>query len=175
MLRLLLLRHAKAAQDSGEGDYARALTSRGRDDAVKMGRVLDTSAYIPDLVLCSSARRTAETFELLAPELARTPRGEFLNGLYLASPKKIFETIRGGAESTKSLMVIGHNPGMEELAARLSRKPQSKVEAERGKVLREKFPTCALAVLDFDCETWSELEPASGALADFLRPRDLPG
>jgi phosphohistidine phosphatase len=175
MLRLLLLRHAKAEQDSGEGDFARVLTARGRSDAAKMGHVLDTSAYMPDLIMCSSASRTVETLELLAPELAKAPRVEFLKSLYLAPPKKIFEAVRATAESTKSLMVIGHNPGMEELAVRLCRKPQSKAEAERSDVLREKFPTCALAVLDFDCGMWGKLAPGSGALTDFLRPKDLAG
>lgn len=175
MLRLLLLRHAKAEQDSGEGDFARALTARGRNDAAKMGHALDTHAHIPDFILCSSAKRTVETFELLVPELAKPPGVEFLKGLYLAPSKKIFEFVRSTPENTKSLMVIGHNPGMEDLAIRLCRKPASKAEAERGEVLREKFPTCALAVLDFDGDAWSKLEPGSGALTDFLRPKDLPG
>lgn len=175
MLRLLLLRHAKAEQDSGEGDFARALTVRGQNDAAKMGHALDTRGYIPDLVLCSSAKRTVQTCELLAPELAKAPRVEFLKSLYLAPPKKIFEVVRAMPESSKSLMVIGHNPGMEDLAGRLCRKPQSKAEAEHGAVLREKFPTCALAVLDFDVAAWRKIEPGSGALADFLRPKDLAG
>lgn len=175
MLRLLLLRHAKAEQDSGDGDFARVLTARGRNDAVKMGHALDTHADIPDFVMCSSAARTVETFELLAPELAKSPRVEFLKSLYLAPPKKIFDVVRGTVENTKSLMVIGHNPGMEDLANRLCRKPRSKAEAERRELLREKFPTCALAVLDFDCDAWSKLEPGTGALTDFLRPKDLAG
>ena len=175
MLRLLLLRHAKAEQGSGEGDFARALTARGRDDAAKMGHALDTRAYIPDFIMCSSATRTVETLELLAPELAKAPRVAFLKNLYLAPAKRIIEAVRDAPESAKSLMVIGHNPGMEDLAVRLCRKPQSKAEAERSEVLREKFPTCALAVLDFEDGAWSKLEPGTGALADFLRPKDLPG
>src|ERR1700744_1075244 len=144
MLRLLLLRHAKAAQDSGEGDFARALTSRGRSDAVKMGRALDTHAYIPELVLCSPAKRTAETFELLVPELAKPPRVEFLKSFYLASPRKIFDAICDTSQDVKTIMTVGHNPGTEELADRLTRKPQSKAEAARRDALREKFPTCGL-------------------------------
>ena len=171
MLRLLLLRHAKAEQDSGEGDFARALTARGRDDAVKMGHALDTHAYIPDLVLCSPAKRTVETWELAEAELAKTPRVEFLKSLYLASPRKIFDAIV--AQGVSTLMVVGHNPGMEDIADRLSRKPQSKAEAEHRAAMRDKFPTCALAVLDFDAAAWSAIEPGTGLLSDFLRPRDL--
>jgi phosphohistidine phosphatase len=173
MLRLLLLRHAKAAQDSGEGDFARALTPRGRSDAVKMGRVLDTHAYIPNLVLCSSAARTAETFEMLSPELAKPPRVEFLKSFYLASPRKIFDVLRNAPNDANAIMAVGHNPGMEELAERLARKPQTKSETKYRESLREKFPTCALAVLDFDVAEWSKIEPASAALTDFLRPKDL--
>ena len=169
MLRLLLLRHAKAEQDSGEGDFARALTARGRSDAVKMGRALDTRAYIPDLVLCSSSKRTVVTWELVQPELARTARAEFLESLYLASPKKIFDAL--SAQNAKTIMAIGHNPGMEDLAAKLAHKPQNKAEAERLENLREKFPTCALAVLDFDVAAWSSIK--QGTLTDFLRPKDL--
>jgi phosphohistidine phosphatase len=175
MLRLLLLRHAKAVQDSGEGDFARGLTPRGRSDAVKMGRALDTHTYIPDLVLCSSSARTVETLELLAPELAKTPRVEFVKGLYLASPRKIFDLIVGAPQEAKILMAVGHNPGTENLADKLARKPQTKSEAKYHETLREKFPTCALAVLDFDVAEWSAIEPGTGALTDFLRPKDLNG
>jgi phosphohistidine phosphatase len=173
MLRLLLLRHAKAKQDTGEGDFARTLTPRGRDDAMTMGRALDTHAYIPDLVLCSSAARTVETFELLVPELAKAPRVEFLKSFYLASPRKIFDAICDTSQDVKAIMAVGHNPGMEELADRLARKPKSKAEAAHRDAWREKFPTCALAVLDFDATKWSEIEPGTGAVTDFLRPKDL--
>src|ERR1700743_44373 len=155
MLRLLILRHAKAVQDSGEGDFARALTARGRNDAVQMGRALDTHAYIPELVLCSPAKRTTETLELLVPELAKTPRVEFLKSFYLASPRKIFDAVCDTSQDVKVVMAVGHNPGMEELADRLARKPKSKAEAAHRDTLREKFPTCALAVLDFDSAKWS--------------------
>jgi phosphohistidine phosphatase len=171
MLRLMLLRHAKAVQDSGEGDFARALTPRGRDEAMKMGSMLDIHAYIPDLILCSSAARTVETLELLIPELAKPPRVEFLKTLYLASPKRIFDAL--GAVGAKTVMAIGHNPGTEELANKLARKPQSKDEAQRREMLREKFPTCTLAVLDFDTTAWSAVALGSGILTDYLRPKDF--
>jgi phosphohistidine phosphatase len=173
MLRLLLLRHAKAVQDSSEGDFARPLNPRGRSDAVKMGRALDTHAYIPELVLCSPAKRTAETLELVLPELAKTPQVEFLKSLYLASPRKIFDAVCDTIQDVKTVMAVGHNPGMEDLADKLARRPQSKTEAAHRGAMREKFPTCALAVLDFDAAKWSEVEPGTGALTDFLRPKEL--
>jgi phosphohistidine phosphatase len=174
MRRLLLLRHAKAVQDSGEGDFARALTERGRRDAARMGHALDTRGYVPDLVLCSSAERTTETWELLSPELAKAPKVEFTKALYLASPKNILAQIHLTADEVKTLMLVGHNPGIEECAIRLSRNPASKAESHKLEDMREKFPTCALAVLDFEVKSWSDAG-SGGILLEFLRPRDLKG
>ena len=173
MRRLLLLRHAKAVSESGEGDFARALTSRGRSDAALMGRALDTKVYIPKLVLCSSARRTTETFEYLVAELMKKPLVELTKSLYLAPPAQILALLRKTIDEAAAVMMIGHNTGIEELAMRLARKPQSKDEARRFENLRGKYPTCALAVLDFDIESWNKAAPGSAALTDFIRPRDL--
>ncbi len=174
MRRLLLLRHAKAVQDSGEGDHARALTERGRKDAARMGHAMDTRGYIPDLVVCSNAVRTAETWRLLSPELAKMPKVELTKALYLASQKNILAQIAGGADGIKTLMLIGHNPGIEECAIRLARKPVSKAENQKLANMREKFPTCALAVLDFNVASWSDAG-SGGILLEFLTPRDLTG
>lgn len=172
MRRLLLLRHAKAVQDNGEGDFARALNERGRKDSALVGRAMDTRGYIPDLVLCSSSRRTTETWELLSSELVRPPKVEFTKELYLASPKNIIATIQNTHDGVKTLMLVGHNPGIEETASRLVRKPASKAEAKKLDDMREKFPTCALAVFDFDVESWNEMT-GGGILLEFIRPRDL--
>ena len=174
MRRLLLLRHAKAVQDTGEGDHARALTERGRKDAARMGHAMDTHGYIPDLVLCSNSRRTTETWELLSPELAKTPKVELTKGLYLASPKAILAQVQEMDASVKTLMLIGHNPGIEESATRLARKPVSKAERHKLEDMREKYPTCALAVFDFEVESWSDVS-GGGILLEFIRPRDLTG
>ncbi len=174
MRRLLLLRHAKAAQDTGEGDHARALTDRGRQDAVHMGHAMDTRGYIPNLALCSTSRRTTETWELIGPELAKSPEVKFTKDLYLASPKSIVGQIQHTKDDVKSVLLIGHNPGIEECAVRLARKPVSKAESQHLDTLREKFPTCALAVLDFDVESWSDVT-GGGILLEFIRPRDLKG
>lgn len=172
MHRLLLLRHAKTEQESGEGDRARMLTGRGRKDAVKIGHALDIRGYWPDLVLCSTSQRTRETWELLGPELAKTPQVEFRKTLYLASARQIIAQIHATAHPIKTLMILGHNPGIEECASLLARPPKSKVEAEKRADMREKFPTCALAVLDFDVEAWSDVT-GSGVLLEFIKPRDL--
>jgi phosphohistidine phosphatase len=172
MRRLLLLRHAKAVQDSGEDDFARALNERGHRDSALMGHALDTHGYIPDFVACSSSRRTKETWELLSLELARVPKVEFTKELYLASPRNIIAAVQNTNEGVKTLMLVGHNPGVKEAAVHLARRPASKAEAKKLEDMREKFPTCALAVLDFDVEHWSDVTGA-GILLEFIRPRDL--
>ena len=171
MRRLLLLRHAKAVQDEGGDDHARPLSARGRSDAMKMGHALDTHRLAPDLVLCSTAQRTVETWELVAAELARIPPVEFKKTLYLVPAKQIVKEIGRAPDDCRALMIIGHNPGMEDCAIKLARKPQSREEAKRLETLRDKFPTCALAVFEFDAESWNGVD--AGALAHFLRPKDV--
>jgi len=173
MKRLLLLRHAKAEQTNKGGDHERELTARGRKDAPRMGHVMDVKGYVPDTVLCSTSARTRETFELARDELGGKPEVEFLNALYLASAQHILGLLRGVADSARTTLAIGHNPGLEECAALLARRPRDAAEIARLDSLRQKFPTCALAVLDFRIAHWSELAPGAGALTDFIRPKDL--
>jgi len=173
MRRLLLLRHAKAVQDEGGDDHARALNTRGQADAAKMGHALDTHRLVPDLVLCSTAQRTVETWELVAAELARVPPVEFKKTLYLVPAKQIVKEICHAPDDVRTLMIIGHNPGMEDCASRLAHKPQSREEAKRLETLRDKFPTCALAVFEFDAESWKDVDAGAGALTHYLRPKDI--
>jgi len=172
MKRLLLLRHAKAAQDAGEGDHARPLADRGRKDAGHMGHAMDVRGYLPDSVICSTSHRTTQTWDLLSVELAKSPAIEFRKELYLASPRQIVEQVHQTGDGVRSLMVIGHNPGIQECAIRLARRPVSKSEAHKLEDMREKFPTCAVAILDFDTESWSDVT-GGGILLEFIRPRDL--
>ncbi|HXL99095.1 MAG TPA: histidine phosphatase family protein [Rhizomicrobium sp.] len=171
MKRLLLLRHAKAVRDSADGDHERELNARGRANAATLGAFLQKSGLAPDLVLCSTAKRTVETWELVAEELGLAAKVEFLDALYLASAKKIQTIVRNAAGGT--LLVIAHNPGIEECAAELARKSAMDDEAARLDNLRQKYPTCALAVLEFEIAGWKELAPSSGVLAAFVRPKDL--
>ena len=174
MRRLLLLRHAKAVAGGGKsGDHLRGLNERGRKDAAKMATALQHNDYIPQLVLCSASKRTVETWEHVAPELDATPKVEFLESLYLASWKTIAQTIRDDGGGAPVLLVIGHNPGIEELAQALLRKPQSEPERKQLDLLKEKFPTAALAVIDFAIDTWSEISTGTGALTDFIKPKSL--
>jgi phosphohistidine phosphatase len=173
MKRLILLRHAKSLQDDAKKDKDRPLNARGRADAPRMGSYMHRRRYLPQLVLCSSARRTVETWELVGPELEAAVPSRFPDALYLASAETIANLVQGTDDHVSTLLVIGHNPGLEECAQTLARKPQNATEREYEAGLRAKFPTCALAVLDFGAADWREVTAASGVLVDFARPKDL--
>ncbi len=174
MKRLLFLRHAKAVPGGAKlDDHGRALAERGRSDAPKMGRYISEHRLMPELVLCSSSQRTVETAELLFAEFRKHPEVEYLELLYLAEPDAIFAMLRQRPDDAKSLCVIGHNPGLEDCARALARDPITRKEKDVLDQIEEKFPTCALAVLDFNVKRWRDLEPGTGALVAFVRPRDL--
>jgi phosphohistidine phosphatase len=158
-----LMRHAKAASDSPTfEDRDRALNARGNEDAPRMAAEMKARSYIPDLILCSSARRTQETcrhvLDVLGPDIPTV----FDPGLYLASDEEILETIHAANPAANAALVIGHNPGLEDLAVALA--------AQGGP---PKFPTAALAVFRFDAETWPQIARRKGAFADYLTPKML--
>jgi phosphohistidine phosphatase len=174
MKRLYILRHAKAAPAGpGEDDHARALTLRGIADAEAMAHYLRKTGALPDRVMVSTAARTLQTADLVLRELEAPPRPDCRDTLYLAPAGRILDLIQAAPPRAEAVMVIGHNPGLEELAAFLAREPVRRKERERRGVLEEKFPTCALAVLDFELDRWRDIQPGEGKLADFVRPRDL--
>jgi phosphohistidine phosphatase len=171
MKTLALLRHAKSDWgDAGLGDFDRPLAPRGRKAAPRMGRAIRELGLAPDLILCSEARRARETWNLVAPEIAGKPELQFRRDLYLATPRTILRAVQGTAAKVRTVLVIGHSPGMENLAFNLCG-PDS--DASQVDALRDKFPTAALAVLTFDVEDWTEIGPGAGHLRHFIRPRDL--
>jgi phosphohistidine phosphatase len=172
--RLLLLRHAKTVPAGpGSDDHERELMPRGRDDTPKMGRYIEKCGYTPDLIVASTSRRTVETVELVTEVFPGTQRIDYMEALYLAEPDVILSIIRLSSDKLKSLMVVGHNPGLEQIATVLAREPVKRKEKDRFDLIEEKFPTAALAVLDFDVARWRDIAPGQGALKDFVRPRDL--
>jgi phosphohistidine phosphatase len=174
MKRLLLLRHAKAVPGGTKsGDHGRALNERGRNDAPRVAVAMQHKGYIPDFVLCSTSKRTVETWQHVAPELDAKPEIAFSDDLYLAPMKIIVGAARAIREPAKIALFIGHNPGLEETARALARKPRSDDERKKLDSLIAKFPTSALAVLDFDADSWDEITPGTGALVDFIRPKEL--
>ena len=172
MKRLFLLRHAKAQPaDGGCEDFDRTLMLSGMQDAATMARHLRKSDYRVELILCSSSARTSQTAELVLQELESEI--EYRDTLYLAEPAKILAAIRGASTPVSHLMVIGHNPGLEATATLLAREPVRRKERARHEALEEKFPTCALAILDFDVGRWRDVAKGGGKLVDFVRPKDL--
>ena len=170
--RLLLLRHAKAEPGtSDQEDHDRALTERGLAEAAAMARFMKKQGYAAARLLCSTSLRTRQTIE---PLLAALPAPvAYLENLYLAPPGRIVALAQDAADSDEVLMVVAHNPGLEQCASLLAREPVKPKEAHRHDVMEEKFPTAALAVLDFNIACWKRLSPGEGRLIDFVRPRDL--
>jgi len=175
MLRLLLLRHAKSDWSGKLGDHERPLAPRGRKAASRMGAYMRARGYEPDLALCSTAVRARETLAFLLPQFSRAPRVEYDHGLYLAEPPRLLTAIRDAPQNGTALLLVGHNPGLEQLAAALIRPQPDATAKRREDELAEKFTTAALAVIDFDVAEWSAVAPGSGSLSDFVRPRDLKG
>lgn len=172
MRRLLILRHAKAEPGTAEQeDHDRTLMERGVADAAAMARYLKKQGYVASRILCSTSLRTVQT---VAPVLTATPAPvDYLASIYLAPPGKLVALAQDAADADKVLMLVGHNPGLEQCAAMLAREPVKPREQHRHDVMEEKFPTAALAVLDFDIAKWKQLSPGTGKLIDFVRPRDL--
>ena len=174
MKRLLLFRHAKAVPGgAGTDDHARELMPRGRDDASRMGRYIERNGYTPEIILASTSTRTTETVEEASEHFMATARVDYLEPLYLAEPDAILSIVRLAPDKADSVMVVGHNPGLEQVASLLAREPVKRKERDRFDLLEEKFPTAALAVLEFDAVRWRDIAAGEGVLKDFVRPRDI--
>jgi phosphohistidine phosphatase len=167
MHRLLLLRHAKAERlQPGGRDQDRVLAQRGRADAKTLGAYLARHAFIPDRAVVSTAARTRETWTLLAAAMGETPAASFEKRLYDASPDTILQAIKETKPDTGTLMVIGHNPGLQELAAMLV----ASGDIEARERLGREFPTSALVVISFAVEHWNSVHPRGGRLEHFVTP-----
>jgi phosphohistidine phosphatase len=168
MVRLLLLRHAKAAPDSGSGDADRALTPRGRRDAARIGRWLAREGLVPDAAVVSDARRTRETFEALQAELPANPTVSFEPDLYLASAEDVLDRLRATSPGVGILLAIGHNPGFGELAVSLAGSGDVALRSD----IFHRYPTCALSVIDFE-NGWRGVRFGTGRLQRFVTPAQL--
>ena len=150
-------------------DHARPLNPRGRFAAVAMRRAMQELGLAPDLVLVSSARRTRQTLEALEP-WDDTPLVEAMDALYLADPPKLLAALHAVPETVRSVLLIGHNPGMHELAVLLAGSGGAGPAAQR---LTQAFLTAALAEFAI-AGPWFGLDAGGGRLLRFLTPRDLP-
>jgi phosphohistidine phosphatase len=170
MRRLLLLRHAKSSwAEPGASDHARPLNRRGQEAAPRIGAYLGRHKLIPDCVLCSTAKRTRETWDLVSAEMRAAPQAAYVERLYDASPRTLLEVLRHADAAAKSVLVVGHNPGLQEVATELI----AAGDLDDRERLREKLPTGGLVVIDFAITDWSKLHARSGRLERFVVPRML--
>lgn len=173
MRQLLLLRHAKSTWDDPMlSDHARPLNARGRQSAAAMRRAMRDLGLAPDLVLVSSARRTLQTLAMLEP-WDDTPLIEPLDGLYLASAPQMLGILQEVAETTRSVLLLGHNPGLHELALLLVGEPATGRDSPALRRLAKGYPTGALTEFTV-IGPWSRLAAGGGRLTRFLTPGDLP-
>lgn len=171
MLNLMLLRHAKSSQaDAGQADTDRSLNKRGKRAAVAVGRYMASNDFMPQLVLCSPATRAKETWGLLAGELTTTPAIQIVPEIYdFGDGKSLLAYLRRKAGVEKSVLLVGHNPSIGNLAQILIGKGSTKLR-ER---LEKKYPTAALAVISFDFDNWGALAAGTGKLLHFVTPEDI--
>ena len=172
MRRLMLLRHAKSDWSaSGQTDHERGLALRGKTAAPLMGRYMASQALVPDHAIVSTAARTRETWRLVAEAFPQKPPASYEDRIYEAEPDAILAAIAKAPVSATTLLVVGHNPGFHETAMLLVASGDKRARAK----LSAKFPTAALAVIDFDVESWSAIRPGSGRLERFETPRAIGG
>lgn len=160
--QLLLMRHAKSDWPAEiRSDRDRPLNGRGRKTATQMGRWLQEQGLMPDIVLCSSARRTQETVERMLETWSRQPPVFPTDSLYLAAGTNILDVVRSDGMESDRLLVVGHNPGLADLVGHLCGQNNG-------------FPTAALAIVDFKIDCWIDLLPGSKAnCRDIVRPKTL--
>jgi phosphohistidine phosphatase len=174
MRRLMLLRHAKTEHDAPSGrDQDRRLDDRGRRDAAEIGGWIGRHPPFPGLALVSPAVRAHQTWQIAweaMKDLVHQPKVELLPELYGAGPKHLLQAIRGvSAADPRRLLVVGHNPGMHELALALA---GSGDDAGR-KALTDNLPTSGLAVFDFAVDDWADVAFRQGKLVLFVSPKML--
>jgi len=159
---LLLLRHAKSSwKDESLADQDRPLAKRGLRDAPLVGKLLNDANLLPDLILSSTARRARQTVELATEAAGYSGEVSWLDDLYAAAPEEILELLSTLPAYYTTVMVVGHNPGLEELMALLTDQVDS-------------LTTAALAQIDLPVDGWDQLtDETQGKLVNIWRPREL--
>ena len=166
-----LLRHAKSSWDDPSlSDHDRSLNQRGRAAASRIGSYMSDAGYLPDQVLCSTSTRTRETLEAVLAELGGAePAVEFHEDLYLGGAMGMLGLVGSVPDTGESVLMVGHNPGTGMLADLLS----GEGEPGRLHLMREKYPTAGLAIIELSVDRWKDTVSGCGSLKEFVRPRDL--
>ncbi len=163
MKTLLILRHAKSSWNDEElDDHERPLNDRGKRDAPRVGELLREKNLVPDLVLCSTAVRARKTLARLIKTCKYEGETALQGQLYLAPPSAYLASLKNVIDDAQRVLVVGHNPGLEQLLFQLAG-------------VEEPMPTAALAVVELPIDHWSELtESTRGELLQIYRPKELP-
>ena len=161
MKTLLLLRHAKSSWDDASlRDFDRPLAPRGEKDAPRMGKALRERGPLPDYILSSPAARARATVEAFIKAARLDIEPEFEEGIYDASSAQLMKIVRQLPDSSSCVLMVGHNPGFEEMVSRLSGK-------------QERMPTAALACIELEAEKWEDVDDGEGRLVWHLFPKML--
>jgi phosphohistidine phosphatase len=169
---LLLLRHAKSSwEHSGLADHERPLAPRGQRAAPAMAAWLARHGPVPESVLCSDAVRALETWSLVEPALVPAPEVVVTPELYGADVTRLLHLARATASGTRSLLLVGHNPGLHELALALAGEAGDPADLRR---LEDNLPTAGLVRLEFESPAWDDLEEGAAQLTAFMAPKLLP-
>jgi|SRR5215213_705800 len=161
MRTLYLLRHAKSSwKDASLADFDRPLNERGREAAELMGRFIASENLNVSLLISSPSARTRETTQILLRFAGLSVEPQFDNRIYEAELRTLVQVVSEMPDDKDVAMLVGHNPGMEELLAFLTQETRQ-------------MPTCALAKISFDCSSWKEIGAGKGKLEWFVTPADL--
>ncbi|GAA3836386.1 histidine phosphatase family protein [Streptomyces coacervatus] len=169
--RLVVLRHAKSAWPAGVPDRKRPLAPRGRRDAPAAGRALAEADCLPDLALCSTAVRARQTWDLASAQWGTPPPVHHDPRLYAAEVSDLLTAVHEVSAEVETLLLVGHNPGLEELVLELA---GDSLDDNLDEV-RAKFPTAAIAVLAWHGTTWDALAPGTALLTSMIVPRGRKG
>jgi phosphohistidine phosphatase len=169
--QLILLRHAKSDWPDVP-DRERPLAKRGRRDAPRIGRWLHEHGYQPDVVVCSTARRARQTWDLVAPELDGSPSVRFEPRAYAASAQTLLYLAQELPSRFRAALLVGHNPGLSELASHLAAPAEIGRVTDNGPRPQISLPTAAAAVLEFSGD-WPALTPGQARLINHITPADL--
>jgi len=168
MKRLTLLRHAKSTWDDPVArDFDRPLNRRGRLAARRVGEEMRSLGLTFDIATASPALRVKETLAEVEAGYGRAFGAAFDQRVYLASPETLLDIVQAAADEAESLLVVGHNPGLESLVLTLTKGAGLRDEAAL------KYPTATLAEIALPASRWSDVAPGTGTLERFIRPRDL--
>ncbi len=162
---LFLLRHAKSDHDTQESDIDRPIAPKGVKDCTMMGQYCKLHLILPEMILCSDALRTKQTTQHVFASFSPAPAITYDHGLYLATPGEILKIIAKVPASVRSLMIVAHHPGLQQLATFLSGPPRKETLD-----LHRHYPTAALAIFSVNSESWQQIDSSVADFKDFVYP-----